>query len=295
MKTDGREEYDGNGGLARPEGVALATPEAPTADRLKRLVRDLDVRHGHERSIKALDGALLANRYLLSLHKDSLGPDPRAKLFGICDKLDMPELYREPIDTNLPAADIVHLGFEEGVTAPRYKLYLEFAARFKRSLEDARATGDPQLVYLAFKWEPTPPARHTVARYTCQPFLGPGGMVARLSKILAHRNDSIPFRVTARLLELAMERIPCEELFFMEVEEENNPRRSFDLNVYNASFTMHEVEPLLSQVWRYFRIPEARSRQLLESVRHETFGHVSGGIGRDGKEFFSVYFGVEPR
>ena len=268
------------------------------------LVRGLGVAHGHERSFKVSRGALLDNRFLVSLHKNSLGPAPWAALAPICGELAMPEEYLEQVAARLPQATIIHLGYEEGTGTRTYKLYLEFAQQFKQAVEAAAATGaakttgdaapgsaEPLLVHLAFKWDPANPAGRTIARYTCQPGLSAAGITEKLNAIVGPGRDT-PLGIASGVLRLAGERMAAEEILFMEVEEDGNPRRSFDMNLYDARLTLDAIAPLLAGMWRYFGIPEARSDAVTAAHGARPLGHLSGGIGRDSGEFFSVYFGV---
>ncbi len=258
-------------------------------------MRDLNAPYGHERSFKVSDRALLDDRYLLSLHKSALGAEPKSALLRICDTLNLPSAYLEAVAKHLPAADILHLGFERGSDSCVYKLYLEFAARIRRDAASAAATAagnDPLLVHLAFKWDPAYRDRGTIARYTCQPDLSLAQMATRLSAIYGDRDGGSPQRFARKLLDTAAARMGEGQVFFMEVEEEGNPRRSFDINVYDARLDFGEIGPMMSKIWRHFYIPEERWRRILASARSKPLGHLSGGIGRDGKEFLSLFFGV---
>ena len=256
-------------------------------------MRELGAPYGHERSFKVSDRALLDDRYLLSLHKSAFGAEPWSGLMRICDALGFPGACLDAVAKHLPAANILHLGFERGADSCVYKLYLEFAARVRRDAASATAAGnEPLLVHLAFKWDPARRDGGTIARYTCQPALSAGQMAARLSAIHGERDSGAPQSFARKLLDTATARMGEGQVFFMEVEEEGNPRRSFDINVYDAALDFAAIGPMMSDIWRHFRIPEERWRRILAAARAKPLGHLSGGIGRDGKEFLSLYFGV---
>ena len=75
--------------------------------------------------------------------------------------------------------------------------------------------------------------------------------------------------------------------------EENTPRRSFDINVYNAKLQLKEVYPLLQKIYQHYSIPARDFHALYNQFRTKIIGHLSGGIGRDGKDFLTVYYGLE--
>jgi hypothetical protein len=83
------------------------------------------------------------------------------------------------------------------------------------------------------------------------------------------------------------------ELLLMEVEEPPNPRRSCDLNVYDAGLRMHEIADLIDATLHDFAVSQARGRTVFDRAGERALGHISAGIGRDGQEFVTIYFGVE--
>jgi hypothetical protein len=83
------------------------------------------------------------------------------------------------------------------------------------------------------------------------------------------------------------------ELLLMEVEEPDNPRRSCDLNVYDAGLHMHDISDLVGAALSDFAVPSAQGRAVFDRVGDRTLGHLSAGVGRNGQEFVTLYFGVE--
>jgi hypothetical protein len=56
---------------------------------------------------------------------------------------------------------------------------------------------------------------------------------------------------------------------------------------------MEELELVLSRLFRHYDLPADRFRALCDDIRASVFGHISGGIGRTGNDFFTVYHGIE--
>jgi hypothetical protein len=75
--------------------------------------------------------------------------------------------------------------------------------------------------------------------------------------------------------------------------EENNSRRSFDINMYKANLRMRDLYPLLSRIFRYYRIPDDIFHPLYDQVKLRIFGHLSGGVDRAGRDFLTIYHGVK--
>jgi hypothetical protein len=84
-----------------------------------------------------------------------------------------------------------------------------------------------------------------------------------------------------------------EEHLYVEVEEEGNPRVSFDLNLYWANLLLGELYPYLLMMCRHFGIPEEDFHRHYEPVKTQIFGHLSGGTDRHGRDFLTVYYGVK--
>jgi hypothetical protein len=92
-------------------------------------------------------------------------------------------------------------------------------------------------------------------------------------------------------LDIVSTRTTHIEVNYFEVTEENSKRKSFDINVYQANLQLEELYPLLLKMCRHYSIPSGEFHALYEPFKSKIVGHLSGGIGRDGKDFLTVYFG----
>ena len=120
-------------------------------------------------------------------------------------------------------------------------------------------------------------------------------MQSRFTSVTKLPQKSIVALLGKELLKLANKHIAAEQIFFIDVVEEENSRRSYDINVYNANLTLNHIEKLLEPTLIYFNVPTKQWRVFFDPIKHLHLGHLSGGIGRDGQPFFSVFFGVEKR
>jgi hypothetical protein len=96
------------------------------------------------------------------------------------------------------------------------------------------------------------------------------------------------------MVELAARRIAPEKMLYLEVSEEGNPRRSFDVNLYKAGLRLRELEGCLAPVFAHYRPPQAPLRLLLGQL-DKAFGHVAGGLDREGRDFLTLYYGMHGR
>jgi len=253
------------------------------------IVENLDVACGYERSFKMLHDKLLANRYLLGIRT---GDVPRDKLLDACRRLGMPETYVESFEADLADANLVFMGFEDNEASCMYKVYLEFWEKVKKDLQTKRDKKEPVLLHLGFKWNTEDSTRRTIARYTCYPVLSVKEILKRIASIYAGHEDPTSREVTESMIQSAAKRSGDTSFIYVEVSEPNNPRVSFDINLYKANVRLSEVSSMLSKVRQHYAISAQQFGRLYELVGDKLLGHLSGGIDREGKDFFTVYYEV---
>jgi hypothetical protein len=255
------------------------------------LVRALQAPYGLERSVKLAPGALMEDRFLISLHRSALGAAAIDRLMQMGRALGLPPDFAAAIAQAQGDADLVHFGYEGGSEHAIYKIYLEYASRVRRA--QAQNAGDPVLVYLAYKWMPGVEGHRAVTRYTWLPCRDRNAIAARLRTLVPAAEAPRALRCGLDLLARAAVRTQARHLFLMAVEEPGNPRRSYDINVYRAELHLRDIADLVGAVATEFAVPQSRVRALLERSGALALGHLSGGRGRDGEEFVTIYYGVE--
>ncbi len=268
-----------------------ARPEIdPMSRRLWQLVGGLKIRFMHERSFRICRGAIFPNRFLLSIRKEDLGPNPRPRIVDLWQRLGMPEGFRNTAGRLLAAAPHLHFGYEASQASCLYKAYLEMAVPADRPVGPA-----PMLLYLAFKWDPTAPSRAALTRYFWYPSLSVPGMLDRVAAIYGNGPEGEPLDLVRGLFALTGERIGQGPLRYLEVTEDNSPRKSFDLNLYDARLQIKHLSPFFARMGRHYAIPTEQFEALLGPNKSRVIGHVAGGTHRGGEDFFNVYYGVEER
>lgn len=255
------------------------------------LVEGLRARFGLERSFKISAGALIDDRYLVSLHRTAFGPEPAARLKAMAIELGMPARRVEAIDAALDGADIVHLGYEGGGADEIFKVYFEYAGRARRAM--AAANPEPTLVHLAFKWSRRAGGEGALTRYTWTPCPSFAAIEARLDPLVPEIGAPNARACALALLERVRRDVGAGDIFVMEVEEPGNPRKSVDINVYNAELRLDAIAGLLAEAGRRFDLGAADIGKVIDGRGDRMLGHLSAGIGRGGEEFITIYFGVE--
>ena len=260
-----------------------------TAARLLRMVGAWGIPHQYERSLRLSEGSLQANRFLLSVNARDIPGDPASQTLAICDQFAMPPEMRRAAAENFAMAKCVHFGFEGDTDSIVSKLYLE-ADVSRDEAQAARASSEPVLMHLAFKWDLLRDAAVTT-RYLWRPALRTNEIEARLAHIYRD-GQTESLEIARALLRLAVERVAPESLQWLEVEEAENERRSFDLNIYNTKLQIKDIFNLLQQMRGRFGIRPGQFQALYDQIKGMALGHLAGGIHRNGKDFFNLYYGA---
>ena len=287
--------------LAPEQAAAAVRPAAPApraapdaagerAGLLLRRVGELGVPFQHERSFRMVEGALLANRFLLSIDRRSIGADAAARVLQICDELKLPPALREAARARFDMASTVHFGFEGDAGRVVVKLYLERTVPPEEARQ-ARERREPALLHLAFKWEPDSGA-HVVTEYLWHPALNAAEIAQRLAEHVYRGSGESSLTIAKAVLELAAARAPASELQYLEVQEPGNGRRSFDLNLYNAKLLVKDAQSQLYRMRDRYGVRPGQFQALYDQIKGKVLGHLAGGVHRDGQDFFNVYYGV---
>jgi hypothetical protein len=252
-------------------------------------VRALNVGFGFEKSFKLSANSLLDERVILGVRTSLAEP---LALVKICREIGMPEAHLAQFEARLPESNTVGFGFEGNARGGSFKVYLEFWDRLRERIRHDPRNVAPALLFLGFKWDARGAGPGTVARYTCYPRLSVRGIERRLAAL--YRDDSPSLAAARETLQLAAARIAREDSFvYVEAEEEGNPRRSFDLNLYKAGLRVADLRLPLSRLCANYSIAKAPFESLLEGCSARPFGHLSGGLGREGEDFLTVYYEIE--
>ncbi|NEU80302.1 hypothetical protein [Nostoc sp. UIC 10630] len=260
-----------------------------SAQKLLELITNLKVPYGYEQSLRICQQTLLADRFLLSISKRSLGDNPHGRLLDLCSDLAMPEEFLASSKQHLDLTKFVHFGFEENHNKSLYKVYLELDNH-----EDTN-NRDRMLLHLSFKWNPLKKSDKIITKYYRYPALSVQDIVNKLSQIYPDNAHSESLAISNIILEIAANRSGDNGLSYLEIIEENNSRKSYDLNIYPAKLRVREIQQILVRMFRYYSISENLFLPHYTQIKDKFLGHIAGGIHRDGQNFFNIYYGLEGR
>jgi tryptophan 7-halogenase len=279
--------------VARQHASAAGNPPPPDPGGdlgpwLMQAVAAMAPSHYLERSFRIAPRALHDRRFLLSIGAQQLPPDAFDLSWAICRQLGLPAALRPEIEAAFQRADHVHFGIEGEPGRQMCKLYLEHTVTGLQAAT-SRQTGEPALQYLAYKWRPGS-QQPVVSQYHWFAGLSPAGMVQRLASLCGAEAPAL-FQIARSVLDSAARRLAPERLLYLEVSEAGQPRRSFDLNLYDARLRVCDLQPAMLAMRDHFAVSHGQFQALYDRIASSPMGHLAGGIHRDGQPFFNVYYG----
>lgn len=289
-------DYEEKFGLLqqRPPASTTARERRLKASSVFELVKGLDVTIGYEQSFKMLEGTMLTDRFLLGVSKKEIAYRSQERIIDICERMNMPQSLMEVFSQCLPDVNYVHFGFEGDRNACLYKVYVEFWDSIREEVQATKSFTRPYILHLGFKWDPFDNDRKTLTRYTWYPRLTGEEMIGRVSEIADPDKHGHVFATARDLIDIALHRMTYRDIIYLEVTEQGNPRKSFDINVYRGGLQVGEIYGLLARLGQRYGLDHAEFHRFYGGIRTNKFGHLSGGISREGRDFCTVYHGVEP-
>lgn len=271
-----------------PSSEVTTNPEDGARARFEATIAGLGLPFGREASVKLVPGGLRSGRVLVGCRAAALSPHA---LREACRALGMPAVHEALLAQGHPRASVVLFGLEPGDTDCMFKVYLEFWDQVRRQV---RATGSraPQLLHLGVKWQADRPERHAVARYLCHPLLSPADAAARIVHVMTGCTPAFT-AVSTGLVGLAARRAPQESFLYLEVEEAGTPRQSYDINLYKAGLTLADAMPAIGTAGALLGVDPGALQAAFGPHVGRPLGHISAGLGRDGRAFMTWYWEVE--
>jgi hypothetical protein len=263
-------------------------------DRLQAVVRAIGAPHGRERSIKLRDQGVLANRFLLTVARADIGADATERMLAACRQVEMPEPFLDAVAAHVTPANMIHFGYEEELDGRAYyKVYLERGEQFARAMASRPPVTDPFVLFHAFKWNHADRNEQVMTRYVCHPRLGRTALLERIAAFYAGRAERTPWHLLCGLVSAASRRVPETELLLLDVTEDGNNRKSFDLNFYRAGLRVDSVAPFIERLGTHFQLREDLVSGVFAGILDLRLGHVAGGVDRRGRDFLTIYYGAE--
>lgn len=243
-------------------------------------------KEGIERSVRISPGDIRWDRFLIGIEKRNLEPD---NLESIAGSLNMPEAFRADLRDGLADANQVLFGFEAGPSSDVFKIYLEYWDRIVHRVRSNPSDRSPALLHLGFKWGAQGASRQVVTEYRCFPMLSQREVCERAATIYAADRQEAR-NLALRILERAYANTGDPAFIYMEVSEKNQNRKSFDINLYKSGLAMGDIAALFRAALNHYGVGGDEAVTRFEGVASRPFGHLAGGIDREGKDFLTFYY-----
>jgi hypothetical protein len=264
-----------------------AQAQTDRAHFLASLIEAEGVRFGREDSFKMSRSGLLTNRFLLGIPIQEI---PMARVMHLCNTLGMPQICQAAFMGHLRDANLIFFGLEDDGERGVYKVYLEFWDLVRQYVLRTGST-DPLLLNLGFKWRAGDRESDVrVARYTCFPHLSVHDILGRVQQIYAEGSAVAAHAGASQIIQRAAAANPSASFLYVEVSEEGNPRKSFDINLYKANLSVGDIHPMLSDLARHFCITPETFQPWMQRITARPLGHLSGGLDKDGRDFITTYY-----
>ena len=244
--------------------------------------------YGYESSIKLSRNKVSDRRFLVTF--PSVALDMGANLSALLQRLHCP--VQAPIDQLIKGRSILHLGVEESDNGTVCKLYAEDADRVRDLWQlDCLPTDENIPVHRALKWK-LDSSWIVATDYDWLPCESRDQLIERSR---AYLPEAIP--LIEGLLELIPANCLIRNLQLLRVSEEENPRLSLDLNLYDAAMNvsaLHALSKRLPAGDPYGALLGSAANSL-GNIEDRILGHIALGTGREGESFITVYYGVQER
>jgi hypothetical protein len=287
-------EFPAPTGLLKADSTPSMEEIKRRADFLIGLIKELNVMYDFERSFKMSQRKMLWHRFLVVVDKNDIRGTSHERVLSICERMGMPEDFFGMFKENLSQANPVDFGFEADEGSCIYKAYLDFLPQLRRGGDIKLNQTKPHIMFLGFKWDVLDPTKKALTKYTWYPSLSFEEIVEKLSDIYHSDKGRKSNDLAEEFLGIISSRTTHDKVYYLDVSEEHGQRRSYDINAYSANLQLKELYPLMTKIWQYFSIPAEEFSDLYRQMETKIFGHFSGGMDREGNDFLTVYFGLEP-
>lgn len=211
------------------------------------------------------------------------------QLFELTSLLGFNETTNLSIAKNLSEANLIGISIPDQEKTTGCNFYLEFWDKVCQTVRSPNYRDEALLMYLGYKLKTN---KNTIVdNYYCQPLITPTEITNRIGQLYTSPEDQTLLNLIQKLILEASTMISNRDSFiYLEVENENSGRRSFDVNLYKADLDFNRTNDPISQILKEFELAPDSLERLDEQNTLGPLGHISGGINYKGEPFLSIYF-----
>lgn len=254
------------------------------------IIEKLGLRVGYERSFKLSEGRISANRYLLGVSLADLNENA---LDTIKAGLQMPDNLFARLISDKSEANLLLIGFDLNHQLPIYKVYLEYWQQILNTLKSQPDSNEPMLMHRGYKWACMQSDQTAITDYQYWPKLDREQITQQLVQVFDQQScdaHTACQTILAHAFAALPNEAPDSAFRYLAVSEDNQQRRSFDINIYPAQLTVSDISEALLRLAKTWHIQTRQIERMLALSGDRPLGHISSGSGRDGKPYLSVYY-----
>jgi len=262
-------------------------PSYPNTTLFDELLIGLNV-EGIEKSFKLTKNALFEQRALVGVGQISRH---RKKIFNNCHILCMPEVQLQSFREHFPKANRIYFGYEQTPDHCTYKVYLEFWNQYAQNRTVDPTYNKPFMLYLGYKWDASAKnTQNTLTRYILYPEISLQTILEKIESIYKNHSEPLLLTLAQQIITSASKRKDSRLFKYLEVTEDNNPRKSFDINLYEAEIKIQNIYSELKMLQQHYNIDAQKFNIFYQSIKHQEFGHLSGGVNKSENDFMTFYY-----
>ncbi len=255
----------------------------PPDQLLLQQLMSLGIPYGRESSFKLLPGVVYADRLLIGIKTQYV--DPKS-CYEIARTLGMPLAAQQVLQPYQALASSVFYAVERQDEDWICKCYFEFWEQALGLLKQGREQAI--LMHLGVKWRVMNPEKFEQAHYIWHPKLSSKHILRQLAQAYPESASSLAC-ISQQIVRQGLKRNQNSPMMYLTVSELNNPRQSFDINLYNSGLSLADVRQPLWLAGESLQVDHDVLAAQLDMLAACRLGHISGGISRDEREFLTVY------
>lgn len=252
--------------------------------------------HTCERSLKIEAGQLFSNRYVLGVPAQTVGDATFKDLihgFGFPNQQLLATLKQQKA-----RASTIYLGFEETDQSHTRRLYFEYwdevVYRVRAACHRQERAFPRWPMGVGYKWTPASPGSMRRTNYQVRPMLTTEQILDYCRSHLPDPPSPLALHIPA-LLRSCLSKDPSISPVYLEAEESNSARKSFDLCLHRYSIPTAEIREAILNLASEGLLGAAEQLRLRQIwPEHGTLTHLSAGRSATGNDYLCLYSMQDP-
>ena len=238
-----------------------------------------------EQSVKISAGKITANRFLTGLSTRKLDICTRDRLLKT---MNIPPECEKAINQYYDLASSILFGYESSANGKIFlKVYLEFWEALTEKISQKHPAKKTELMHLGYKWDHLQNQKYHLTEYYCYPLLNLRQIQRHISENICTNSLAGSDKTAQAILNIAAMKAHDRSFVYLEAIENDNCRKSIDLNLYKAELTIADIVHPLTRYLEHCQINNPES--IVHQYAPYTLGHISAGKDRHNNDFFTFY------